>query len=113
MQIVCPGHVQLRRKKESCICDTSQFTSVSTCRYSLNIGSLEYGALKNDAWTGLIGDVLYRKSHLAISEISFTRQRTEVISYLYPVLYDVLSYATRAPTVIPFAMAIIKPFSED
>ncbi|KAL1470834.1 hypothetical protein MTO96_040264, partial [Rhipicephalus appendiculatus] len=81
--------------------------------YSLNIGSLEYGALKNDAWTGLIGDVLYRKSHLAISEISFTRQRTEVISYLYPVLYDVLSYATRAPTVIPFAMAIIKPFSED
>ncbi|KAL3192001.1 hypothetical protein MRX96_018120 [Rhipicephalus microplus] len=81
--------------------------------YSLSLDSVEYGALKNDSWTGLIGNVLYRKSHLALSEISFTRQRTEVISYLYPVLYDVLSYATRAPTVIPFAMAIIKPFSED
>ncbi|KAH6925395.1 hypothetical protein HPB50_004522 [Hyalomma asiaticum] len=52
-------------------------------------------------------------SHLALSEISFTWQRTEVISYLYPVLYDVLSYATKAPRVIPFTMAIIKPFSED
>ncbi|KAL1467225.1 hypothetical protein MTO96_042319, partial [Rhipicephalus appendiculatus] len=72
--------------------------------YSLNIGSLEYGALKNDTWTGLIGDVLYRL-HPAAYGGDF--------SYLYPVLYDVLSYATRAPTVIPFAMAIIKPFSED
>ncbi|XP_070377464.1 probable glutamate receptor isoform X2 [Dermacentor albipictus] len=81
--------------------------------YSLNVDSPEYGALKNGTWTGLIGDVLYRESHLAISEISFTRQRTEVISYLYPVLYDVLSYVTKAPRVIPFAMAIIKPFNEN
>ncbi|KAK8786035.1 hypothetical protein V5799_007601 [Amblyomma americanum] len=81
--------------------------------YSLNVDRYaEYGALKNGTWTGLIGDVLYRDSHMALSEISFTHQRTEVISYLYPVLYDVLAYITKAPRVIPFALAIVRPLSE-
>ncbi|XP_077553135.1 glutamate receptor ionotropic, delta-2-like [Haemaphysalis longicornis] len=75
--------------------------------------NVEYGALRNGTWTGLVGDVFYRRSHLALSEISYTLNRTDVINYMYPVLYDVLSYVTKAPKVIPFAMAIVKPFNDD
>lgn len=52
-------------------------------------------------------------SVLALSEISFEANRTAVVSYQYPIVYDVISFATKAPRRIPYALAIIRPFSLD
>ncbi|XP_040061846.2 glutamate receptor ionotropic, delta-1 [Ixodes scapularis] len=50
------------------------------------------------------------ESDLALSEISFEVNRTKVVSYQYPAVFDVISFVARAPGVTPFAFAIIRPF---
>ncbi|CAH1103684.1 unnamed protein product [Psylliodes chrysocephalus] len=37
-----------------------------------------------DKWTGLIGDVLEKKAHLAISDITITQEREEVVDFSLP-----------------------------
>ncbi|KAM7286965.1 glutamate receptor ionotropic, delta-1 [Ixodes scapularis] len=78
--------------------------------YSLSVSSGDYGSLRNGHWTGLIGKVLRKESDLALSEISFEMNRTSVVSYQYPAVFDVISFVARAPGVTPFAFAIIRPF---
>lgn len=48
--------------------------------------------------------VFSQRSHLAMGELSYAMNRTAVLTYSYPVLYDVLTYVTKAPKVISFAI---------
>ncbi|CAN7938472.1 unnamed protein product, partial [Ixodes hexagonus] len=54
--------------------------------------------------------LLALESDLALSEISFELNRTSVVSYQYPAVFDVISFVSQAPRATPFAFAIIRPF---
>eukprot|EP00112_Aurelia_sp_Birch-Aquarium-sp1_P020682 Seg539.6 transcript_id=Seg539.6/GoldUCD/mRNA.D3Y31 product="Glutamate receptor 2" protein_id=Seg539.6/GoldUCD/D3Y31 len=72
----------------------------------------EYGRFHNGSWTGMIGDVLYRKADMAVASITVTSIREEVIKFTKPYMELQNSYVKRRSNVMQLdVLQFLSPFS--
>ncbi|KAK4313229.1 hypothetical protein Pmani_015406 [Petrolisthes manimaculis] len=59
----------------------------------------KWGVVQEDGTvTGMVGDVHYRRAHLAVNEITITDSREAVVDFSYPYFFDTTSIVSRGPT---------------
>ncbi|GIY15358.1 uncharacterized protein CDAR_13341 [Caerostris darwini] len=70
----------------------------------------EWGTLKNNTWTGVIGMVHYGKADIAIGKISITEERRTAVNFSYPYDVEDLTFSTKAPGYLSKTTAFASPF---
>ncbi|XP_037680090.1 glutamate receptor ionotropic, NMDA 3B [Choloepus didactylus] len=60
------------------------------------VGDGKYGALRGGRWTGLVGDVLAGRAHLAVASFSINSARSRVLDFTSPFFATSLGIAVRA-----------------
>ncbi|KAK4313231.1 hypothetical protein Pmani_015409 [Petrolisthes manimaculis] len=72
----------------------------------------KWGVVQEDGTViGMVGDVHYRRAHLAVNEITITDSRETVVDFSYPYFFDTSSIVSRGPTEKNRSLAIFHPFS--
>ncbi|XP_065062808.1 glutamate receptor 2-like [Rhopilema esculentum] len=72
----------------------------------------EYGRKEGDKWTGMIGDVLYKKADMAVASLTITSSREEVVQFTKPYMELQNSYVRLRGTTMQFdPLQFLKPFT--
>ncbi|XP_056641962.1 glutamate receptor ionotropic, kainate 2-like isoform X1 [Diorhabda sublineata] len=67
---------------------------------------------EEEKWTGLIGDILSKKAHLAIADLTITQEREEVVDFSFPFMTLGISVLYRTPNYGETeTFAVLNPFS--
>lgn len=87
--------------------DALQFNSI------LQVPSdLEWGRrLEGNKWTGLIGLVVRNETDMALGNIGITYDRTNVVDFSYPYLFDYVKFVTKTPGYVSKETALFHPFT--
>eukprot|EP00795_Rhopilema_esculentum_P008536 gene8536-14537_t len=72
----------------------------------------EYGRKDGDKWTGMIGDVLYKKADIAVASLTITSIREEAIEFTRPFMELQNAYLRKRSTTVQFDyLQFLKPFT--
>ena len=74
-------------------------------------GKQIWGRLLFGRWTGVIGHIVNKTSHLAICDISRTLERLKVVDYSYPIYVDELTFMSRSPGLRSRDWMVFSPFN--
>ncbi|XP_023215018.1 glutamate receptor U1-like isoform X1 [Centruroides sculpturatus] len=67
----------------------------------------------NDTWSGSLGMVLRKEVDIAVTHISLSTEREEIVDFTFPYFYDGVIIMTRYTGEKSRASAVIRPFSND
>nr|XP_023026162.1 glutamate receptor ionotropic, kainate 2-like [Leptinotarsa decemlineata] len=68
----------------------------------------------NERWTGLIGDILEKRAHLGVGDLTITPERQEVVDFSLPFMNLGISILHKKQNIAdPNRFAFLKPFSEE
>ncbi|KAJ8936719.1 hypothetical protein NQ318_007078 [Aromia moschata] len=92
----------------------TEIAKIVNFKFEFHVGN--YGPSKLDPkkkkWTGLIGEILERRAHLAISDLTVTHQRREVVDFSMPYMTLGIGILHRKPAKEEVNMfAFLDPFS--
>ncbi|KAL8589031.1 hypothetical protein ACOMHN_048012 [Nucella lapillus] len=75
------------------------------------VNDSNYGELRNNTWTGMVGDVVSGSADLIMGAFSMTSYRMKAISFTEPYYANEFSLVTSEDVTLPSIWAFLSPFS--